>query len=204
MTSASLETLPLGRPLERDRTSEIYRAAAELIVQKGLDATSMNDIAQAVDLTKPGLYHYITGKKDLLFSIMQFAMDTVESFVIEPAREIHDAEERLRFILNRHAGMTESVREITILTEELPALTPEHRQQIIVRKRRYLDFLRECLNELKYEGKLRNLDVNIAALNVLATVLGISRWFDPEGRLSAEQIAHETSRFILAGLLRSE
>ncbi|MEZ6063597.1 MAG: TetR/AcrR family transcriptional regulator [Planctomycetaceae bacterium] len=204
MTATSLETLPTEKPLERDRTAEIYRAAAELIVQKGLDATSMNDIAQAVDLTKPGLYHYITGKKDLLFAIMQFAMDTVESFVIEPAGKIADAEDRLRFLLNRHAGMTEYVREITILTEELPALNPDHRQHIIARKRHYLNFLRQCLNELRLQGKLRDLDVDVAALNVLATVLGISRWFDPGGRLSAEQVAEETSRFILAGLLNSE
>lgn len=191
----------VGPDLESDRKAQIYRAAAELIVRKGLDGTSMNDIARAVDLTKPGLYHYITGKKDLLFSIMQFAMDTVESLVIEPARAIDDPEERLRFILNRHAGMTEYVREVTILTEELPALAEDDRQHIIARKRQYVDFLRETLHQLKAEGKLRDLNVKIASLNVFATVLGISRWFDPSGLLTAEEVASETSQFILGGLL---
>ena len=190
-----------GRELETGRKAQIYRAAAELIVQKGLDATSMNDIAKAVNLTKPGLYHYITGKKDLLFSIMQFAMDTVESFVVEPAQSIEDPEDRLRFILERHAGMTEYVREITILADELPALTLEHREHIVARKRRYLDFLRTTLHELKNQGKLRDLDVNIAALNVFATILGIARWFDPHGRLTGQQVTQETTQFILGGLL---
>lgn len=194
---------PLPAQLESDRKAQIYRAAAELIVQKGLDATSMNDIARAVDLTKPGLYHYITGKKDLLFSIMQFAMDTVQSLVIEPALKIADAEERLRFILARHAGMTEYVREITILADELPALTEAHRQVIVRRKREYLMLLRETLLELRYEQKLRELDVDVAALNVFATILGIARWFRPNGRLSAQQVTDETTRFLLAGLLRS-
>lgn len=192
----------VSQQLEADRKARIYRAAAELIVEKGLDATSMNDIARAVDLTKPGLYHYITGKKELLFSIMQFAMDTVESVIVEPAAAIPDAEERLRFILERHAGMTDYVREITILTEELPALAPEDREHIIARKRRYRDFLRDTLYELKYGGKLRDLDVEIATMNVFATVLGIARWFTPNGRLNAAQVARETSRFILGGLLR--
>jgi AcrR family transcriptional regulator len=193
----------LSAQLESDRKAQIYRAAAELIVEKGLDATSMNDIARAVDLTKPGLYHYITGKKDLLFSIMQFAMDTVQSLVIEPASKIDDAEERLRFVLVRHAGMTEYVREVTILTDELPALTEEHRRIIVARKRDYLNLLRDTLIQLRYENKLRELDVDVAALNVFATILGIARWYKPEGRLTAQQVTDETTRFVLAGLLRS-
>lgn len=202
MSVGQLDLPEIGQQLEADRKARIYRAAAELIVEKGLDATSMNDIARAVDLTKPGLYHYITGKKDLLFSIMQFAMDTVESVIVAPAAAIPDAEERLRFILERHAGMTDYVREITILTEELPALAPDDREHIIARKRRYRDFLRDTLYELKYEGKLRDLDVDIATMNVFATVLGIARWFTPNGRLNAAQVARETSRFILGGLLK--
>ncbi len=201
MPATPVETPETGRQLESGRKAEIYRAAAKLIVQNGLDATSMNDIAKAVNLTKPGLYHYITGKKDLLFSIMQFAMDTVESVVVEPAQSIEDPEDRLRFILERHLGMTEFVREITILTDELPALTPEHRTHIVTRKRRYLNFLRETLSALKHQGKLRDLDVDVAALNVFATVLGISRWFTPNGRLAVEQVTQETVRFILCGLL---
>ncbi len=201
MATAPLKSSESSRELETGRKAQIYRAAAELIVQKGLDATSMNDIAKAVDLTKPGLYHYITGKKDLLFSIMQFAMDTVESLVVELARSIKDPEECLRFILERHAGMTEYVREITILADELPALTQEHREHIVARKRRYLEFLRETLRGLKYQGKLRDLDVDIAALNAFATIIGISRWFDPLGKLTAEQVTQETSQFILGALL---
>ena len=44
----------------------------------------MNDIAAAVGLTKAGVYHYIRGKEQLLFEIMNFAMDLVEEDVIRP------------------------------------------------------------------------------------------------------------------------
>ena len=48
-----------------DRADDILRAAAEIICRKGFDATSMSEIARAVDLTKAGLYYYIRGKQDL-------------------------------------------------------------------------------------------------------------------------------------------
>jgi hypothetical protein len=50
-----------------DRLAEIYRTAAQIILRKGYDATSVNDIANALGMTKAGLYHYINGKKELLF-----------------------------------------------------------------------------------------------------------------------------------------
>ena len=53
-----------------ERLAEIYRTAAQIILRKGYDATSINDIANAVGMTKAGLYHYINGKKELLFDIM--------------------------------------------------------------------------------------------------------------------------------------
>ena len=57
---------------ETNRLAEIYRAAASLICEKGYDATSMNDIAEAVGLTKAGIYHHIEGKKDLLFRCLLY------------------------------------------------------------------------------------------------------------------------------------
>ena len=61
------------------------------------------DIADAVGLTKAGIYHYIRGKENLLFAIMSYAMDMVDQDVMAPARKVTDAEERLRTIVERHA-----------------------------------------------------------------------------------------------------
>ncbi|GIW94365.1 MAG: TetR family transcriptional regulator [Pirellulaceae bacterium] len=186
------------------KLAEIYRSAAEIFVQKGFDATSMNEIAAAVDLTKAGLYHYVRGKHELLFAIMQFAMDVVDQKIVIPAQAIEDPEERLRFILDRHAGLTRYLKEISILTDEVVALKPEHRQIVLERKRRYFEFVRETLRQLQHQKKLQQLDVTVATLNLLATLLGIARWYRADGRLSAEEIARQTRELLLHGLLRCE
>ncbi|HKP85572.1 MAG TPA: helix-turn-helix domain-containing protein, partial [Blastocatellia bacterium] len=82
----------LSNSSDKDRLSEIYRVAARIICEKGYDATSMSDIAEAVGITKAGIYHHIPGKKDLLFRIMNFGMDSLDEQVIAPAREVEDAE----------------------------------------------------------------------------------------------------------------
>src|SRR5436305_14304299 len=88
-----------------ERLAEIYRTAAQIILRKGYDATSVNDIANALGMTKAGLYHYINGKKELLFDIMNFGLDELDEEVVAPARAIADASERLRFIINGHARL---------------------------------------------------------------------------------------------------
>src|SRR5215471_20432233 len=84
---------------EPDRLDEIYRAAAQIICEKGYDATSMNDIAEAVGITKSGLYHHVSGKRNLLFNIMNFGMDSLEEEVIIPSLATEDAELRIRTII---------------------------------------------------------------------------------------------------------
>src|SRR6202795_1808145 len=87
------------------RLSEIYRVAARIIREKGYDATSMSEIADAVGITKAGVYHQLTGKKNLLFSIMSYGLDSLKNEVIPPARAINDAEQRLRAIVISHSRL---------------------------------------------------------------------------------------------------
>src|SRR5437868_5646951 len=152
-TRAKLKpSAPIWR--KEDRTDHIYRVAAEIMCQKGFEATSMNDIADAVGLTKAGIYHYIRGKEDLLFEIMGYAMDMVDEDVVGPVQGIADAETRLRTIVERHAKrILEVGGAVTILLEETAALTPPHLRVIKNRQRAYFELIRQTLQQLAAEGK---------------------------------------------------
>jgi AcrR family transcriptional regulator len=193
---------------ESGRLNEIYRVAAQIICEKGYDATSMNDIAEAVGITKAGIYHHIPGKKDLLFQIMNFGLDSLDELVIVPARAIEDAEERLRAIITNHVELITSRstpqgnNPVTIVIEEVAGLAPAHRRKIDERKRAYVDLIRDTLKEIKAEGKLNEVDVTSAAFSLLGMILWLSRWYSPDGRLTPEEIAEEITKIALGGLLR--
>src|ERR1044071_5780578 len=161
---------------EPGRLGEIYRVAAQIICEKGYDATSMNDIAEAVGITKAGIYHHIPGKKDLLFQIMNFGLDELDEEVIVPAQAIADAEQRLRRIIANHVRLItnrstpQGNNPVTIVVEEVAGLTPAHRRKIDQRKRAYVDLVRETLEELKGEGKLSEVDVTTAAFSLLGMI----------------------------------
>jgi AcrR family transcriptional regulator len=198
---AKSRTIPWRR---EHRADHIYRAAAEIMCRKGYEATSMNDIAEAVGLTKAGIYHYIRGKEDLLFQIMSFAMDMVETDVIAHARQVPDAEERLRPVVERHARrILEVGGAVTIILEEMPGLTPSHRRTIKQRKRAYFELVQHTLVQLAAEGKLRELNPSVGAFTLFGMILWISRWYRRDGVQSAEQVLRDLVEMALNAVLRS-
>jgi AcrR family transcriptional regulator len=189
---------------ESDRAIDIYTKAAEIFHEQGFDATSMSSIAAAVDLTKAGLYYYIESKEDLLYAIMNYAMEALETRVIEPSREVADAADRLKSIIERHARLlTEGNKAITILTDEVEALKPKHRKQILDRKRVYFDFVRGTLDELKRAGKLRDVDTTAATFSLFGSLLWLPRWYRPDGALTTEEIIKSIMDIACGGLLKN-
>lgn len=190
---------------DRDRTIEIYSKAAEIFHERGFDATSMSSIASAVDLTKAGLYYYIESKEDLLYAIVNFAMERLEATVIEPSRQLSDPQERLLSIVTRHAQLlTEGNKAITILTDEIDGLKPKHRKQILDRKRAYFELVRGTLDELHALGKLRDVDATVAAFSLFGTLLWLPRWFRMGGALDSEKVVQNIVSFVTGGLLKEK
>lgn len=188
------------------RAGNIYRTAARMIYEKGFASTSMNEIAETLGMSKPGLYYYVKGKKELLFSIMGFAMDRLELEVVEPARQISDPEERLRIVTRQHARLltqeSAAAGAVAILMDEMRGLDPDQREEIDRRKRAYFELIRATLEELRIDGKLQQIDTTVAAFSLLGMVMWIVRWYDPKGRLDSEDIVDDMAEIAVAGMLR--
>jgi len=182
----------------------IYYKAAKIFLDQGYDATSMDDIAEALQITKAGLYYYIESKEELLYQIISHGLDWLEREVIQPARGLADPEARLRWIIEHHGkGLLKGSRVIPLLTDEVSALSPSHRQQILRRKRAYFDLVRGTLNELRRLGKLRNIDTTAATFGLFGILLWLPRWYRPGGRMSAAQTLDHMMNLYLGGVLEA-
>ncbi|HEX6087580.1 MAG TPA: TetR/AcrR family transcriptional regulator [Thermoanaerobaculia bacterium] len=185
------------------RAAEVYRTAAQIILARGYDATSVSDIADALGITKAGLYHYIKGKTELLFEIMKYGFEELEREVIVPARGIGDPEARLRFIIGAHAHLVlRGDGAVTIMVDEGRALTSAQNRTITRLKRQYVDTLRGTLDELQSEGKLKQVDTTVAAFSIAGAINWLSRWYKPEGKLSAEEIAANVAEMVFHGVVK--
>ena len=103
------------------RRTQIFEKAAYQFCVKGYDSTSMSDIADAVGITKAGLYYFVESKEHLLYLITDYGLDILDETVIEPLKSVEGSEELLRQ-LSRKAGLGEDAwreAELSVFEAEI-------------------------------------------------------------------------------------
>jgi len=188
-----------------DSRQEILRTAARLFQQRGYDATSMNDVAAALKLSKGGLYHHFQSKDEILFEIMNHAMEITQERVLNPVRGIADPEERLRALIRLHIGVVLSPRdrEITVMLHENHPLPPALRKRINARKKDYIHFLENLMAEVQRQVQKessRRVSPRAAAFALLGMINWIYQWYKPEGELQAQNLIPQFTDLIFGGI----
>ena len=185
------------------RQAQILETAARLFCEKGFDKASMGDIADAMGLTKAGLYHHIGSKEELLFEIMSYGMDLFEQKVLSRVMPIADPLERLRATLRGHVLLVirDRPKEVTVILHESNALKGRYRDRINIRKKRYIHFLEKTFKELVKSGVARRVDPSVAAFAMLGMINWIYQWYLPGGRLNEDALADALGDVFLGGIL---
>jgi AcrR family transcriptional regulator len=181
---------------------EILRTAARLFQQQGYDATSMNDVAAALKLSKGGLYHHFQSKDEILFHIMSHAMEITEERVINGARRIEDPEERLRTLIRLHIGvvLSEEDREITVMLHENHPLPPALRRKINGRKKEYVHFVENLIADVQRQRNSPSpVTPRAAAFALLGMINWIYQWYKPGGSLTGDAILHQFTDIFFRG-----
>jgi AcrR family transcriptional regulator len=195
----------MARAPSTDPRQEILRNAARLFQQQGYDGTSMNDIAAALQLSKGGLYHHFQSKDEILFDLMNQAMDITEERVIKVARGIGDPEERLRAVIRLHIGvvLSQSDWEITVMLHENHPLAPPFRKRINGRKKDYIHFMENLIAEVQRKRQSQSgVNPQAAAFALLGMINWIYQWYKPNGALQEEQLADQYTEILFSGALR--
>ena len=187
-----------------DSRQEILRTAARLFQQRGYDATSMNDVAAALKLSKGGLYHHFQSKDEILFEIMNHAMEITQERVIAPVRGIIDPVERLRALIRLHIEVVLSPRdrEITVMLHENHPLPPTLRKRINTRKKEYIHFVESLMAEVQKvkQGK-GGVSPRAAAFALLGMINWIYQWYKPEGNLQTHNLVPQFTELVFGGIL---
>jgi TetR/AcrR family transcriptional regulator, cholesterol catabolism regulator len=192
----------MSRPRDH-RYHEILEGAARLIFQRGYEATSMQEIAEACGLTKAGLYHHIKTKEALLLAIQHYGMDMFDDMVLAKVADIADPVARLRECMARNIALVtqDASKEVLIILHEHQTLTGTARDEINARKKRYVRFLESAFREASERGQIRTVDPTLAAFSFLGMVLWTYKWFRADGKLSPRQLSDGMIDLFFEGLM---
>lgn len=176
----------------------ILEEAAHLFFQQGYEGTTLDAIAQRLNVTKPYLYSYFQNKGEILFDICQAgiqhslaALDEALAIEGPPAVRLKAAVERVaRIVIDRR-------EYVAVYQREEKNLRPEE-AQLIVRLRKEFDRrMRRLLEEGMQSGDFQVEDVSVAATTIGGIVSWLPTWYVPNGRLSPSEVITYTVKLIL-------
>lgn len=184
---------------------DIIDAATHLFNQSGYHATSMRDIAQAVDLKKPSLYHHFDSKEDILLAILETGMDQFIGDVEAIVASDESCERKLHAAVDAHARLiADNPESAAVFLREDRGLGDDYLAEYIAKRDEVERLFRSIIQQGIEEGVFRETDVAITTHALLGTVNWMTRWYRPQGRLNASQIADIFCSLFLHGLERSD
>jgi AcrR family transcriptional regulator len=185
------------------RRREIDEVASELFHANGYAATSVRDIAKALDIQAASMYAHVASKEDVLWSIVDGAASAFEQAADRATDETGpgDAVERLAALVEAHVEVvTGDPERSSVFVTEWRHLSEPRRASISDRRDAYEARFRTTIADGIAVGAFRPTDPSIAATFMLTALNGIATWYHPDGRLTPDRIADHYVELALGAL----
>ncbi len=173
------------------RRRAIDDAASELFHANGYAATSVRDIARALDMQGASLYAHVASKEDLLWAIVDRAARAFEVAADRASADTPDGDptERLAALVEAHIEVvTADPQRSSVFVTEWRHLSAARRTAIAERRDAYEARFRVTIESGISIGAFHAMDPAIASTFLLTALNGISTWYRADGRLSPDRI----------------
>jgi len=193
------EASPMTGPLTAlQRASSV---GARLFAGKGYAATTTRELSSALGVTNGTLYHHFSTKEALLLQICNESLDRITAAASVAVAGAGGGGRKVEALIRAHVLTMLGDQDLhkTMLTE-LRSLTGEHLEAVTGRRDAYSRLVRDTLAGAQTEGAIRDdLDAHTLTLLLLNMLNWTIFWFDPAGRLTAEELAAAIATTFLDG-----
>ncbi|MDF3313275.1 TetR/AcrR family transcriptional regulator [Rhodococcus sp. T2V] len=187
------------------RRDEILAIAAEKFAVKGYEATSLEEIADELELAKASLYHYVENKEELLVRIALRHTQEIAAAGMTAAGSEGPANERLWRLVAAHVEIAcaQPHTELLDLNSTLlrkPADSAPARQ-LRATIATYDAFTRNLIGEGIESGIFAPADLNAAGYMVMAAANSMARWSVRDRVASAHVRGVAAAELLVGGLM---
>jgi AcrR family transcriptional regulator len=179
----------------------ILKAAAHAFGRKGFHATTLEEIAADLKVTKASLYYYFSTKEELLFEVHLLSLEDLIRRVERIVGQERSPAAQLQAIITEHLRVLASDYEGAFLLQQEYELPQKYREEIIRLRDRYEHMVLEVVQEGSRQRVFRVKDPRIVVRMMLGAVNWFLRWYRADGRLTVDEIADAYVDYIFYGLL---
>ncbi|MGY1617452.1 TetR/AcrR family transcriptional regulator [Geodermatophilus sp. SYSU D00691] len=187
--TATENAAPARRGRPGHSLESLLDVAVAVFNERGYDATSMEELAARLGVTKSAIYHHVPSKVELLRLALDRALDGLFAVTEQPGATTGPAIGRLEHVVRG------SVR---VLVDELPFVTlllrvrgnSEVEQAALARRREFDRIVTDLVRAAEDEGDVRpDVDPAVTSRLLFGTVNSLTEWYRPERGLDAAALA---------------
>ncbi|GAA1864331.1 TetR/AcrR family transcriptional regulator [Pseudonocardia ailaonensis] len=185
--------------------NELYEHATRLFAERGFAGTSLQDIADALGITRPALYYYVKSKDELLAKLVTEVtngpLDELNALVAREPDPVGRLRGVVEIIVGRRVTQPERFRLLIRSEAELPAELTEAYDES---RRVVLKVIAGVIDGGVRAGRFRPVDARVAALGVLGMCNWVAWWFHPGGRDSPDGVIAQLADMAVGSLVRPD
>lgn len=187
-------------------TQEVLDHATRLFAQQGYKTTTLQDVADAVGVSRSAVYHYVSSKEDLLGMLVeQVSRGLADSLAALRARTDLSSEGKLRelaeLMVRQRAASPDQFR---VLDQVEPLLPEPVAVQHLQARRDVLGELVGVIEEGIASGDFKPLDARIAALSVLGMCNWVAWWYRPGDGHDVEPVVRQITQSVVDMLVAGD
>lgn len=190
--------MAIREQLRNFKKERILEEALRLFYERGFRGTSLEAIAESMEMTKPFVYGVYERKTDILYDISLRNISISLEAVVAGCEGPGTASDRLADVARRLTQVCIEHREaVTVFFREEASLEPEHLLIINDLKGQLDARVAALLEEGVAAGEFRMVDVRTASLAIGGMISWTYSWYRPDGRLPPEAIKDHMAQYAL-------
>jgi AcrR family transcriptional regulator len=191
-----------ARPRDRQTKREaVIRAAARAFYARGYHNTSIDDIAAALNVTKPTIYYYVANKERLLLECFLAGLEQIRAAFRGIEHSRLPAREQLDEVMRHYARAVAGEYGWCMVRAEDQDLSPESGARIRALKSEIDQGIRRLLQAGMRDGSIAPCNAKMTAFAIAGALNWIAHWFRENRSMTATQVADAFVEVFNRGLI---
>lgn len=194
MPASEREKLRMGK------REAVLRTAAQVFNEKGFLASTLDEVAERLNVTKPTLYYYVKSKDEILYECVHIGLTMLQDAIKEVGASGGSAMDKLVAAMHKYTEIVTMDFGMCVIRVGEDPLPPESQRKLrSIKAEIDLEF-RELIRQGIEEGSIAPCDPKIAAFTLAGALSWIGRWYRPGGEWTPEDIARQCVGLLVNGV----
>lgn len=176
-------------------------AAVQMFNERGFHATSLDDVAASLGVSKMTIYHHLGNKDQVLLECVSIGLGQLSEAAAAAAERQGSGIDRLRDFLIRYARINMDDFGRCVIRTADEALSPDSARQFRALKREIDTALRGLVSAGIADGSVAAADPKLLTFTLAGALNWPARWYEPSGPLAASEVAETMVTILLAGVV---